>query len=109
MVETSVLAKPSESVLTMMKGHHNVEKRGAEITASGIMEVLDGQPFDVLLANYSDIWTEVTKSMLIVIGDGTPQCAVHVIFDENVSTPGNLEQSRERRNEQMEILIQSTQ
>lgn len=47
------------------------------------MEIVSGQPFYVLLANFRETLTEVPQHMLISIGDGTPRFVVQVTGEEN--------------------------
>lgn len=97
MAENPVVVKKSVSRLMMFEGHSNLTKRITALTASGITEVVSGQQFYAVVVIFRKTSTEVPKHMLIAIGDGSPECVVHMTGDENNSTSGGFEKCRESR------------
>lgn len=60
-------------------------KTRVAVTASGVMDVIPGRPFQILIAYFSERLTHLPKHMLVAIVAGTPQSVVNL-----TSTDGKI-------------------
>lgn len=68
----------------IIEGHLNLGKRILTLTASWVIDVVTGQSFYVLVENFSNNWSQVSKHILIAIGNYTPQLLAYMTDGENI-------------------------
>lgn len=64
--------------LILIDSHPNITKTRVKVSLYGIIEVVPGPPFYLLVANFAERRAHLPKHMLVAIGTGAPQYVVHL-------------------------------
>lgn len=80
MSETRVLVNTKADGIILIEYHPKTTKSRVALTASGIINVVPGCPFHVLV-NFAEKPTHLPKYMRVAVGDGAPQWVVNMDYD----------------------------